>query len=1011
MTLKEAFLDPRNDDLFSSVAAFSGAQDLEVLDVWTAQKTARDAIVTAVANALRHSASPGSRIALVKGEAGSGKSHVLTTTFKRLVSLREVYPSVLQLTAPVTTEDYDVWLLDAIMRELSARYFADESGHSPLRRLGGHLLDRVELVEQQEFLQEIYDADSDGAIGLARRFGRRIQIEAAARLAQAPSASFIAAVLLAAFGDPSALNYLRYGNVDSRVKDIGLPEIRTPDQRIGIIRELGLVAQIVHGSFIFCFDQVENTVRLASEDLYVHTLTQAVRLSEQIVNCAIIVAVLADEYDDIVGGRRGGKGLTEADRDRIEHEVPSATRVERGTPEFCRAVVARRLAVLRQRAGLPSEIDSFEPLPDWLVTEIDKPRNIRLALREVARFREASMARGEIAETPSGEPPPLEPVIDFDKEWADFLDSGGTTLTRLTDRKKAELLAWWAEEASREHINSEPVEVTLAALGDAHETPTIDIVLKRNGDAIARRKLALCEAPNRNQFLLNQVQNFLVTCDAATPAILRTNGFPKGPRTQPAPALRALEKLSGLKLDLGDTEWHILARTKDFFDQIHNAPGLLEWRREKQWLQQLLAPLRPLIAFPDVVDLGPGSEERNVNENTERVEVPHKDAADRNAVVATPEAPATDIGSSKKNAFPVFIGTSFDGTRIEWAPYREQPNHLNNFSVLITGDAGAGKTETIRVLIDAACRAGLAVTIFDFKADYCDEKFAGPLGIEVIDIRTNGLPFNPLQPPPGGAAGAQPIEHVYEFAGILKRVFGLGAVQEGHLRDATIEAYKEQGIDAREWIDPASKSWPTFSRVLDILRNYGDESLVTRLSLLSDLGLFGAGSPSNASFETFLKKRVCLKLSGLPNDDVKKAIAEILIVQLHGYALRGDQPRRLTRLMVFDEAHRVKDSKRLEQLAREGRAFGVGIVIGTQFPDDIPETMAGNLATQLFLMNNQAVHRRHVVTQLLGTISTSEARSLLDKLVQLRPQQGLFANAHHNGVFVKIMPHYLRHPA
>jgi DNA helicase HerA-like ATPase len=51
--------------------------------------------------------------------------------------------------------------------------------------------------------------------------------------------------------------------------------------------------------------------------------------------------------------------------------------------------------------------------------------------------------------------------------------------------------------------------------------------------------------------------------------------------------------------------------------------------------------------------------------------------------------------------------------------------------------------------------------------------------------------------------------------------------------------------------------------------------------------------------------------------------------------------------MVFDEAHRVKDSKRLEQLAREGRAFGVGIVIGTQFPGDIPETMAGNLATQL----------------------------------------------------------------
>jgi hypothetical protein len=128
---------------------------------------------------------------------------------------------------------------------------------------------------------------------------------------------------------------------------------------------------------------------------------------------------------------------------------------------------------------------------------------------------------------------------------------------------------------------------------------------------------------------------------------------------------------------------------------------------------------------------------------------------------------------------------------------------------------------------------------------------------------------------------------------------------------------------------------------------------------------------------------------------VKAALAEILIVQLHGHVLSGDQPRRLTRMIVFDEAHRVKDSKRLEQLAREGRAFGVGIVL----PDDIPETMAGNLASQLFLMNNQATHRRLIVTQLLGTTTTSEAKGLLDKLGQLKPLQGLFTNTHNNGVF------------
>jgi hypothetical protein len=299
-----------------------------------------------------------------------------------------------------------------------------------------------------------------------------------------------------------------------------------------------------------------------------------------------------------------------------------------------------------------------------------------------------------------------------------------------------------------------------------------------------------------------------------------------------------------------------------------------------------------------------------------------------------------------------------------------------------------------------------------FKADYCGSDFAQPLGIEVIDVREQGLPFNPLQPPPRGASGVQPIEHAYEIAGILRRVFALGAVQEGLLRDAITTTYHNSKIDQREWIDPATTSWPAFDLVLDRLREEkGAASLVIKLSLLSDLGLFRAATTSSASLQHFLDKRVCLKLSELPTDEIKSALAEILIVQLHGYALRGEQPRRLTRMMVFDEAHRVKDSKRLESLAREGRAFGVGIIMGTQFPGDIPESMAGNLATQLFLMNNQAAHRRFVVTQLMGTNATSEARTLFDQLSHLKPLEGLFTNAHHNGILVRVTPHYARESA
>ena len=169
MTPEDAFLSPHADDLFASIAAFGDAKELEMLDVVSGQKEARLAIDSVNDNALRHKQNPGARLALIKGDAGSGKSHVLTTTFKRAASRArdEVYPAILQLTAPVKPEEYEIWLLDAIIRQLSARHFADENNHSPLRRLAGRLLDRLELAEQERFLLAIDDLDTDDKINLS----------------------------------------------------------------------------------------------------------------------------------------------------------------------------------------------------------------------------------------------------------------------------------------------------------------------------------------------------------------------------------------------------------------------------------------------------------------------------------------------------------------------------------------------------------------------------------------------------------------------------------------------------------------------------------------------------------------------------------------------------------------------------------------------------------------------------------------------------------------------------
>jgi hypothetical protein len=312
-------------------------------------------------------------------------------------------------------------------------------------------------------------------------------------------------------------------------------------------------------------------------------------------------------------------------------------------------------------------------------------------------------------------------------------------------------------------------------------------------------------------------------------------------------------------------------------------------------------------------------------------------------------------------------------------------------------------------LIDAACRADLPVCIFDFKNDYTSADFAKPLGLEVVDVRERGLPFNPLCAPPHGASGSKPIDHAFEVASILKRVYRLGSIQEDALRGAISAAYAAAGIDLRDWIIPSSRRWPSFQEIEELLKKDQKKNapLIAKLAPLFQLGLFPNDAQA-APFEAMLNKRIVLKLNELPNDEIKAALAEFIIVQLHGYALRGEQPRRLTRLLVFDEAHRIANNPRLEALGREGRAFGAGIVLGTQYPGDIPEATAGALATQLSLLNNQAQHRRHVVRQVLGTTTGNEAQQLLQKLSALEPLQGLFANPHHNRALVTVLPHWKR---
>jgi hypothetical protein len=390
------------------------------------------------------------------------------------------------------------------------------------------------------------------------------------------------------------------------------------------------------------------------------------------------------------------------------------------------------------------------------------------------------------------------------------------------------------------------------------------------------------------------------------------------------------------------------------------------------------------------------------------------DAPSRKPSGVVPVAPRHDKrgGSSLEagKTLSVLIGVTGADEPVVWAP--ELPEaRLNNFGLLVTGDSGTGKTQILRALISDVGKAGLPRCVFDFKNDYSDPEFAGREGLKVFDIDRDGLPFNPLALVPDKKGESQPIRLIHELASILRRIFGLGDQQENRLKKAIRKAYDDKGIsvEVRHKVAAVRKP-PSFADVQSILEDDDrSEALLNRLSPLFDLGLFPADEGATTTFSNLIGDSIVLDLHALPDDRIKAAIAEFIIVRLHGQLLRADQPRTFQRLLVFDEAWRVGANERLQELAREGRAFGVGIAIGTQFPGDIPENLGGNLASQLLLQNSNPDHRKSVARTLTGASSGPAAALVIRQIERLQKHEGFFRNQQYTPyVLVRTKPYYQR---
>lgn len=988
------FLSPEFEDVFSNVAMIQGAADLIQFDVPDLHAASRQAIEQVVKNASEGKKDPGARTLLIRGGAGSGKTHALATSLKSLAEQGVAYPVVIQATAPVREEHYAQRFLVWLTRDLGSKAsFPHPGGCPPLQTVANKLLNEVDADTATAYRAAYDDNDDEALLRLASTIAGKV----CRTMEDHCEGSTVAAVVLAAARHPDGLAYLRGEYSEPRFAGYPARPLHDASSAMELVEDIAQLIRFAGGALVVAYDQVESMERLGSAELLAHAVHHGVMLAQKIPNCAVVFAALRETFENL-------KGLTwQQDLDRVERTSPKPVPLTNPTPQQLRDAVRLRLEFFAKKFPADVTLDVQELVHEWLFTALGGV-TLREALRGLNHYRDLARQLNRLpsqeeflendqSQIGDDQTEPEDYAIDFDKEWQDARDEAELVPERFSDYARCELLVWAVNSAQSELKDGVNLDAEIREFGLSEPTYGVDIALKTDSQEIYEcRRLVLCNAANRNQRLAVQVKEALADADGVTLAVARERGFPKGARSQPASALQAVRASGGWVFDWPDEQWRLLKAAREFEQAMAQEIGFNCWRRERHWLLQLSEELCQLVSPPKGM-----------------IELPADAGSDSDQPPAG-RIEESSISAQNRGEGAIYIGESQAGEDVYWDHARQAEPRVANFGFLVTGDAGQGKTQTIRILIDEVVTAGKPALIFDFKNDYAPEDFAGALGLEVYDIRYNGLPFNPLRPAPERDELVQPISHAHEITGALKRAFNLGAQQEAMLRAAIIDEYKEREIAPRQWIDPEATTWPCFNAVVErLLNDSKTAALVNRVSPLFDLNLFPVEDTSALHFDALMTKPAVLDLHALPTDPLKSALAEMTIMQLHNHALRGEQPRRLTRLVILDEAHRAATSPGLMRLAREGRAFGVGLVIGTQYPGDMPQDLTGSLATRLFLFNSEATHRRSTVQTLLGTTSSTEARQLADTLSKLAPFEGTFSNQHYQPYrMVKVKPHYSR---
>lgn len=309
----------------------------------------------------------------------------------------------------------------------------------------------------------------------------------------------------------------------------------------------------------------------------------------------------------------------------------------------------------------------------------------------------------------------------------------------------------------------------------------------------------------------------------------------------------------------------------------------------------------------------------------------------------------------------VLLGADVDTLEARyWMPSPDEgtPNpHL-----LIVGESGSGKTYAAQCICAELVQQQIPAVIFDFGQGFSGtvvpEDFLRFAKALELNVGVDGVDINPLQIFPSDIHG--PVNVAQRIADTFAHVYpAIGVQQHAVLREAVLETFRSAGIDQQSkatWSEPAPRLAQlrrSLERIASGKTSRGDNRYAaTVLSHISTVFVFDVfrdtgreldwrkmfGAPAGA---------YVLELKGL-EQSLSRVVTEMLLWNLIGYVESlGPSPLRCA--ILLDEAHRLsfEEDSPVEKLLREGRKFGLGMILASQQPEDFSSVAFSNTATKL----------------------------------------------------------------